>query len=69
MILLPHFRLFDENPPRSKSNLSFLIEIHPGSESNLSFLMKIHPGSDTTFIQREDAPSVLNLISAFFPHV
>ena len=54
MILLPHFRFFDENPP--------------GSESNLSFLIKIHPGSDTTFIQREDAPSVLNLISAFFPH-
>ena len=122
MILLPHFRLFDRNPPRSESNLSFLIEIHPGSERNLSFLIKIHPGSernlsflikihprsernlsflieihpgsennlsflmkihlgsennlsflmkihlgsDTTFIRREDAPSVLNLISAFF---
>ena len=51
--------------PRSESNLSFLIEIHPESESNLNFLIEIHPGSDTTFIQRKDAPTVLNLISAF----
>ena len=47
MILLPHFRLFDENPPGSESNLSFLMKIHPGSESNLSFLMEIHPGSES----------------------
>ena len=44
MILLPHFRLFDENPPGSESNLSFLMKIHPGSESNLSFLMEIDLG-------------------------